>query len=309
MGFTKPIEQFLFSNLLTKIHVFMYLKDIIRGGYIMEKDIYSVVAMANEQLRQFDLSDATIQTYQERSFNQIICQYQGSGDSRFRLDFMEKLLTYAENQYNRGAISRKTWNWRRRGILVLTEVFETGSFQWKVFRANSAADFPEPFALAGNGFMESIRCCQQRRRNMKSLITRFCLFIYDCGIDRFEDISADHLRAFVSEMHKSRAKSMDDVISALKKFFFYLEANGHVLGNHWQLLSSPRSRDHNVKPAMKQAELAKIISQVDRKKAPGKRDFAILSLAVTTGLRAGDIATLELTDIWIMTMSVPSQVI
>ena len=28
MGFTKPIEQYLFCNLLTKIHVFMYIKDI-----------------------------------------------------------------------------------------------------------------------------------------------------------------------------------------------------------------------------------------------------------------------------------------
>ena len=33
MGFTKPIEQYLFCNLLTKIHVFMYLKDIIRRYY------------------------------------------------------------------------------------------------------------------------------------------------------------------------------------------------------------------------------------------------------------------------------------
>ena len=31
MGFAKPIEQYLFCNLLTKIHGFMYLKDIIRG--------------------------------------------------------------------------------------------------------------------------------------------------------------------------------------------------------------------------------------------------------------------------------------
>ena len=34
MGFTKPIEQYLFSDLLINIHVFMYLKDIIRGGNI-----------------------------------------------------------------------------------------------------------------------------------------------------------------------------------------------------------------------------------------------------------------------------------
>ena len=32
MGFAKPIEQYLFGNLLTKMHVFMYLKDIIRGA-------------------------------------------------------------------------------------------------------------------------------------------------------------------------------------------------------------------------------------------------------------------------------------
>ena len=36
MGFAKPIEQYLFGNLLSKIHGFMYLKDIIRGGYGIE---------------------------------------------------------------------------------------------------------------------------------------------------------------------------------------------------------------------------------------------------------------------------------
>lgn len=42
MGLTKPIEQYLFSNLLIRIHVFMYLKDIIRGGYNM-KVTYPVI--------------------------------------------------------------------------------------------------------------------------------------------------------------------------------------------------------------------------------------------------------------------------
>ena len=36
MGFAKPIEQYLFCNLLTKIYVFMYLKDIIRGDNCYE---------------------------------------------------------------------------------------------------------------------------------------------------------------------------------------------------------------------------------------------------------------------------------
>ena len=39
MGFTKLIEQYLFCNLLTKIHVFMYLKDIIRGELKMRSGL------------------------------------------------------------------------------------------------------------------------------------------------------------------------------------------------------------------------------------------------------------------------------
>ena len=34
MGFAKPIEQYLFGN---QIHVFMYLKDIIRGDIDMSE--------------------------------------------------------------------------------------------------------------------------------------------------------------------------------------------------------------------------------------------------------------------------------
>ena len=43
MGLTKPIEQYLFSNLLTKIHVVVYLKDIIRGDDYYENYEFSEV--------------------------------------------------------------------------------------------------------------------------------------------------------------------------------------------------------------------------------------------------------------------------
>ncbi len=39
MGFAKPIEQYLFGNLLTEVQVIMYLKDIIRGKTRMEKSL------------------------------------------------------------------------------------------------------------------------------------------------------------------------------------------------------------------------------------------------------------------------------
>ena len=57
MGFAKPIEQYLFSNLLIRIHVFMYLKDIIR-----DKD-YCECGMPLETVRE---SEAPLKERRER---------------------------------------------------------------------------------------------------------------------------------------------------------------------------------------------------------------------------------------------------
>lgn len=48
---------------------------------------------------------------------------------------------------------------------------------------------------------------------------------------------------------------------------------------------------------MNTEETNQILQQIDRTSSIGKRDFAILMIAVFTGLRAGDIALLKLTDI------------
>ena len=96
---------------------------------------------------------------------------------------------------------------------------------------------------------------------------------------------------------KDKPKSMDDVITALKRFFKYLNEKSYIDNTFWTILAAPRSRDHKVKPCMKSDETIMLIQQIDRNSNEGKRDFAILTLAATTGLRAGDIASLKLTDI------------
>ena len=55
MGLTKPIEQYLFSNLLTKIHVVVYLKDIIRGDVVMDKTILQELVQGMVEIIKSDI--------------------------------------------------------------------------------------------------------------------------------------------------------------------------------------------------------------------------------------------------------------
>ncbi|HCS72333.1 MAG TPA: hypothetical protein DIW17_00460 [Clostridiales bacterium] len=264
----------------------------------MNNDIYSLIDSANEQLKQLGLADATIKTYQQRTFSQIIRRYEKEGDYQYRQEIMNELLFEAEKQFCKGLFSRKTRNWRRRGVKILQEIHEKGSFQWKLCNASFSPGIPHVFEDTVSDLMQSLSISKKYRKEVLSIITRFCLFLQDRNILDFQHSSPADLRDFLAKMHEARPKSMDKVVTSLKKLFRFLGSTGKATDNYWIILSAPRSRDHSVKPAIPQAEILTVICEIDRGKKPGKRDFAILSLAATTGLRAGDIASLKLTDIF-----------
>jgi len=93
---------------------------------------------------------------------------------------------------------------------------------------------------------------------------------------------------------------MDDVISILRKLFVYLNKNVGMKDNFYTILAKPRSMDRKVYPSMVPDELFRLVSSINRNSPEGKRDYAILLLATSAGLRAGDLASLKLSDIdWI----------
>lgn len=264
----------------------------------MDNDIFSLIVAAKEQMKQIGMVDTTIETYQQRSFNQIIQRYQKEGDYRYCQEIMHELLADIEQQFSDGVISRKSRNWRYRGIKILQELFKDGSFHWEVYRKSSTDQLPELFEKTVSSFMESFSLSRRYTAEIRSIIVRFCIFLENRDIQCFQEVSSEDLRDFLHLMYESRSKSMDKVILSLRKLFIFLNDNAIVTSNFWLLLSSPRSRDHSVKPTFPKTELIAVTNQVDGTKSPDKRDFAILSLAATTGLRAGDLASLQLSDIF-----------
>ena len=238
----------------------------------MNNDIFSLIDAAKEQMKRIGLTDATIETYQQRSFNQIIQRYQKEGDYQYRQGIMHELLTDAEQQFFDGMISR---NWRRRGIKVLQEFFQSGSFQWKMYPKSSSDQLPELFEETISSFMESFSLSKRYTAEIRSIVIRFCIFLEKREILCIQKVSPEDLREFLHLMHGSRPKSMDKVVSSLRKLFTFLNDNGTITANFWLLLSSPRTRDRSVKPTMSRTEFVAMTNQIDRTKSPGKRDFAI----------------------------------
>ncbi|WP_063464394.1 site-specific integrase [Ectothiorhodospira sp. BSL-9] len=121
------------------------------------------------------------------------------------------------------------------------------------------------------------------------------------GID-LQTLSPSELEAFMRECSATQTPaSLAPLFSHLRIFLRYLHREGllnvdlsvHVDGpRHYRLATLPR--------AINWDDITQLLAAVDRRSAVGKRDYALLVLLTTYGLRAREVAALTLEDIdWV----------
>ena len=263
----------------------------------MSEDIAVLVKDAMRLLNEMGISKGTLKSYISRSFRPTIRFYETHGVSEYQESLTLQGKKYYQEQYNDGIISKVSLNWRLRGINILSEIHKTGSFEWKVFSHNDPITLPAQLENIVIDFISRLDLSDKRKRNIESIIRRFVRFISGKDITDLSSVTPIQLRDFMLNISSNRPKSMDDVVDALKKFFGYLDDKININSSNHLLLTAPRSRDHRVKPCMKTDDVSQMLLKIDRAVPKGKRDFAVLALAATTGLRAGDLANLKLTDV------------
>jgi len=100
-------------------------------------------------------------------------------------------------------------------------------------------------------------------------------------------------------MRKLRRTTRSGVASCLRSFLKYLHADGFVPGDLSPLVSGPvLYKFEDIPRAFNEEQVKKMLETTRRDKTPvGLRDYAILMLLATYGLRAGEVAQLRLDDI------------
>lgn len=262
-------------------------------------EIRSLIDLAVNRLHELNLKQATIQTYWQRSFNFIIRRYEECHKTYYDQALMDELLHQYAAQAEAGSISRKSYRWRQRGILMLREIAETGTFEWHIIHGVKSVEVPQDFEPVISKTITSLKSNNHRRRaNIRSILNRFANFLGSHSVLKVSKVSAEDLQDYLLVAKETRPKSMDDVISALRNFFRCAQALGIELNTGLQMLSAVRCRETKVKPSFDEDELLAIFQQIDCSTPLGKRDYAILILEIYSGMRAGDIVQLRLKDIY-----------
>lgn len=259
-----------------------------------------------EHLRiKLGYSDATIirTSYTYNVFVSDYCIFEG-GDAD---SILQDGIRRANGAYETGAISKDKLLRIRRLAFRMVEFVQTGTISWK--RA------PLYGKKYGNSRNESILasyidCEQTQHKHAESIIKRdenlirqYILFAEGNGRD-IKDMDIQGILDFLTYMKKLRPAGLKSTVSALKHFYLFLIDIGLAESNILLALKPWDTPHKKIYGILSDSEKDKLLDAIDTGNDIGKRDKAIMMLAMDCGLRSSDICGLKLNEIDWRTSSV-----
>lgn len=250
-----------------------------------------------EQLRCIPMSAATVKYYKS-CFKTISTYCEKQDILVFNEQVAMEFYRFQQNRLNNGEIRMVYCLTLRKAAFLLAEYFETGQVSWKRIdysRKELCGIFESTmpgFENSMTGILADGSVCL-----IMQMARQYFKFIESKGIYDFKSITVNEIKDFVIFKAPSHEGSMVNLTWSLKKLFAYLNKEGLTAIEADRLLANPAPARKKVLPCFTSDEAESILAAVDITTALGKRDYAIIKLALGTGMRGIDIASLKLPDV------------
>lgn len=259
--------------------------------------IEELAAYTAVKLKDLGLSDGTIVQKRDRHFKYIIAFFHEQG----ALEYNEAIL----NSYIEMVESKRgnTWSFkyclhRKKAALQIKECHDTGTLalhfnqRKKIF--NPSKEFLSILenAVASRSFKPDFQ------HKVLGYLRRFCCWLESNSIHSFSEITNETIFDYLKSSKGTRARStLAYDIYSIKLLIKYLSEKKICEICIDPSILMPASRGRKLIQPFSKREVSNILQAVDRESPKAKRNYAILLLAITCGLRAGDIIALKLSDI------------
>lgn len=135
------------------------------------------------------------------------------------------------------------------------------------------------------------------RKEYKISILVWFQFLATIGVKPENAIKSDARRYKSYLIEKYAATSVNRHLSSVRLFYTYLRDNDYVKENITEGLKNLRVQPHIRKEPLTVEQAATLLNSINRYTLDGKRDYAIISLMIVTGLRRVEVYRLNESDV------------
>lgn len=242
------------------------------------------------------LSSDTVARYR-RCCEVVVESCDRRGLDALSVTVVEEFAARQQERVCRGEIGRNRRNALVKSARMMLEFQRTGGVVWRVM--GPEPDLGESFCEVLGRFVTEA-CLDLAPGSVRLLageVRHFLAYLDRTGQGVLGAVTVDDVRGFMVEMAPKRPAGIGNVVWSLKRFFAFLNIAGLSDVRIDGLLAHAAPRRVRALPCFTREETDRLLEGIGTETACGKRDYAMVLLAVLTGLRCCDIVALRLDQI------------
>jgi len=273
---------------------------------LKNQNIHGAMLAIMEALKQEGKSPTTLKTY-ETSFNSFASYLSynkvTSIDEGICLEYIHLKTGQRFNNFACVTSSSKV-DYRMRPLSLLLHYLENGQFRNQV-RKTKPNFICSPFFISEyEAFREELIYRGNRKATIESNTQKVQLLITYLtaqGITSSEDITIQHIEKYLKTLGNYAVKYIGTFLYVFRNYFSFLLDRGYIIDDLAAKLPKVKvARNASIPYVWSKEDIQKLLGAIDREDPKGKRDYAILLIAIRLGMRIGDIRSLKHSSInWV----------
>lgn len=265
------------------------------------KDIEILICQVRNAIMALDMCDKSKQNYIYCGLGAILKSFDRRGEKVYCQGLIDELIANTREQYVTGKTNRSAWQTLRKAALWIEEYKKTG----KISHCRLSKAFFVPLSPAFEMLVQEYDTAVRAEGYLKrqtcavyvTAIRGFFRRMDSLGQHDYAGLTMRHITDCVSKTARETPLGIFNTMVAMRSFAkFISEVHPELPDISAALICTP-AKHRRIYEGYSDQEAEKILAIIDRGNVKGKRDFAMIMLAYSTGLRGCDIVSLRFCNI------------
>ena len=260
--------------------------------------INEMIAQIITEARNLGYCEATIWRHITPRLRTIAVYYEKRGVCFYNPVITRELVDLQKERLDREEISIHYYKRVKSAANRLDEFYLTGTLHLNMPKHGTKYQISEDNERLIDLFLDYKNYGPNTRDDVVWVVRKYLHHFESLGYTTLEWVTVEQVREFILKTAAEvKPSSLHNILLYLKYFHIFLKESKIPAPDCIELFSYRVYQDMPIQSYVSDEELDQILRVIDTDSEMGKRDRAIILLAATTGLRAGDLIRIKLTDI------------
>lgn len=260
-------------------------------------NLFVLIWKVRQMLIDYGFTESSIKHYTSEGLTVILRSHYEAGTETYSKEITDALIVAKRRQYEEGSTSRQAYQNLRKAAYLIKDMHENGNITLEKVPNWNLRTPKEEFAKNLDDFCYYLkkenRVYESSVSTIRSAVRRFMFGLEDDGVYSVEQLMPIIVNRCITKLAANYPSGAGNFLYAVRLFLNYLFDVEITSTNLSSALPETAATKKTFHEPFTDDEVKQLLAAPDQSTAIGKRDYAIMLLAVQTGLRACDIVRMK----------------